>query len=126
MEHLFSLEIFAEVGVALAGFSGVAAAIAGSSPTGLLPRQRIGFWMVLFCGLSAMIWALLPQALWNFSISEPLVWRSLCFAEAPFVAIAVVAPWRYHKALERTGHPSQYPHLYWVLGPVVTTIGVGA
>ena len=78
--------------------------------------------MVLFCGFSAVIWALLPRALVNFSVSEPLVWRSLCFAEAPFAVIACVAPWRYHKALERAGHPSRFPYLYPVLGPLATTL----
>ena len=124
MERFDSLEIFAEIGIALAGFSGVAAAIAGRSTVGLLPRQRPGFWSVIACGLAAAMGALIPQAVSNFGVAELTVWRVGCLAFAILFVIAWVVLWRYHQRLNREGTPSPFARAYPISGVIVAALAL--
>ncbi len=125
MDRLDSLEIFAEIGIALAGFSGVAAAIAGRSPAGLAPRQRPGFWTVLAAGFSLAILALLPRAIANFGVPEPAVWRVLCLGVSPGFVLLWVLLWRNHRQLERSGHPAYAPRAYPIGGVIAAALSLG-
>ena len=122
MERLVSLEIFAEIGIALAGFSGVAAAVAGRSPAGMLPRQRPGFWSVISIGFMLAILALVPRAIASYGVSEPIVWRTVCVVAVPFFVVPWLVLWRYHQRLDQAGHPSTSPWVYPVAGAIMAIV----
>ena len=99
----------AQVAVALAGFSGLIAAIRTAAPDGWHPRDIWSLSWMLGASIGALILALLPLWLALFGWSEDFVYRtSSGFAFLYIGAFACVMAWTGHR-LTITGYPPRVP-----------------
>jgi hypothetical protein len=105
----------AQVGVALAGFSGLIAAIRTASPEGWHPRDIWSLAWMLGTSMGALMFALLPMWLSLFDWSDARVYRlaSAILALYTFVLAGVLA--RAGRRLTRNGYPPRVPLFPFVL-----------
>lgn len=75
MQAAGTLELFAEISVAFAGFTGLAAVVRGASPDpGVRSHQRALRFLVEY-SLFTLVYCVLPLVLWNIGLPEAAVWR---------------------------------------------------
>ena len=74
MSNLPILEVFAELAIAIVGFSGVVVALQTRRSSGD-PLTRIKLSVLLGYGTSGILWSMLPQMLLAAEIDETMIWR---------------------------------------------------
>ncbi len=72
MQVAGTLEVFAEIAIAIAGFSGVVSALSDSKKATNLDRARLA--MLLQTSLSAAFFSLLPLVLFSTSLAPASIW----------------------------------------------------
>jgi hypothetical protein len=118
----------AQVGVSLAGFSGLIAAIRTTAPEGWRPRDIWSLSVMLAASIGALALALLPPWLALFDWPESRVFRVsnaiACVYIGSFLAITL----RAGRALTRSGHPPRVPYFpsLFMLLLGVSTVATGA
>ncbi len=73
----------AEIGATLAGFTAIVGILARSDRSNI--RSRTFFWLMIEFSFATMLFSLLPFAVSNFEIVEPLVWAASSFVMAAFI-----------------------------------------
>ena len=120
----------AQIAVALAGFSGLIAAIRTAAPEGWHPRDIWSLSWMLGASIGALVLALLPLWLALFGWSEELVYRvSSCLAFLFIGTFVCVMLWA-GRRLTLKGHPPRVPYfpatIALLLGVATTVAGAGA
>lgn len=120
----------AQIAVALAGFSGLIAAIRTAAPEGWHPRDIWSLSWMLGASIGALVLALLPLWLALFGWSEELVYRvSSAFAFLYIGTFVCVMAWA-GRRLTLKGHPPRVPFfptsIALLLGVAAAVAGVGA
>jgi len=120
----------AQVAVALAGFSGLIAAIRTAAPDGWHPRDIWSLSWMLGASIGALILALLPLWLALFGWSEDFVYRiSSAFAFFYIGTFVCVMAWT-GRRLTLRGHPPRVPvfpaAIALLLGAAAAVAAVGA
>jgi len=103
----FSVNTIAEVSVALAGFSGLAAAFRTRQMRDWAEWERIWFWYILTWSLGSLLFALLPGVLDGLRVSPATSWVLCNVGLAAFILGAVGYGARRGLRLHRSGvsHP---------------------
>lgn len=117
MEATDSLNTIAEVAIALAGFSGLAAVFRSQPFQAWAPRERFAFWLIFVCSLGALFFALIPSAFHYFGLSERVTWRSASLLMLLWIAGVLVAAVIADRRMNRTGHPRAWPFSWRVGAP---------
>ena len=113
----------AQVGVALAGFSGLIAAIRTAAPEGWHPRDIWSLAWMLGTSMGALMFALLPMWLSLFDWPEANVYRLSSAALGLYALVLVSVLARAGRRLTREGFPPRVPLFPLVL---VSLMGVAA
>ena len=71
-----TLEIVAQIGVALAGFAGIVGALAGEKFRPTHPEVWYPFWALIGSGLGVVFVSLLPLLLHHFRAADNVVWAA--------------------------------------------------
>jgi peptidoglycan/LPS O-acetylase OafA/YrhL len=120
----------AQIAVALAGFSGLIAAIRTAAPEGWHPRDIWSLSWMLGASIGALILALLPLWFALFGWSDERVYRtSSAFAFLYIGAFVCVMMWK-GRRLTMAGHPPRVPFfptaIALLLGVSAAAAGAGA
>jgi hypothetical protein len=112
----FSLDTIAEVSVALAGFSGLAAAFRSRNMRDWAEWERIWFWYILAWSFTSLLFSLLPAALGGLGIASASVWLFCNLSLAVFIGAALGHGTLRGQRLHRAGvtHPQ----------PLLTSVAV--
>ena len=115
------LDTIAEISVALAGFSGLAAAFRKRQFSEWTRRERLGLWQILNWSVYTLFFALVPGALLNLDIPQEAIWRLM--SATAFIAITVYAAALLVRSrrLTRGGEPAEG----WAY-PLNSVVGVSA
>lgn len=120
------LALTAQVGVALAGFSGLVAAIRATSPEGWHPRDIWSLTWMLGTSMGALMFALLPMWLGLFGWPEGRVYAFasalLCVYTFAIVGVQV----RAGRKLTRAGFPPRVPFFPFTLTSLLTVAAIAA
>jgi hypothetical protein len=75
MQASATLELFALLSIAFAGFSGLAVVVRGASiePSEASHQRALGF--LVECSVCTLAYSVLPLVLWNLGLPESAVWR---------------------------------------------------
>ena len=122
------LVAIAQIAVALAGFSGLIAAIRTASPEGWHPRDIWSLAWMLGASIGALVLALLPPWLMLFQGTEASAYRwSSAVACAYMAVFGTAMAWRGWR-LMRGGYPPRVPLFPSAIGVllVVATLATGA
>jgi hypothetical protein len=127
VEGAIDLGTFAELGVALAGFTALIAVLRGGSIGSWHPRARVALWYIVCHGLGAVLFALLPSLL---AVLQPVSWTGALIALALFHVAAFGLLFRRHLTLLSEGISTPNTWYYWLNGVVsvinVAVLGLGA
>ena len=120
----------AQIAVALAGFSGLIAAIRTAAPEGWHPRDIWSLSWMLGASIGALVLALLPLWLALFGWSEELVYRASSALAFLYIGTFVcVMAWS-GRRLTLTGYPPRVPlfpaTIALLLGVAAAVAGAGA
>ena len=107
----FSLDTIAEVSVALAGFSGLAAAFRSRTMREWMKWERIWFWYILAWSFASLLFSLLPAALGGLGVRPSSAWPLCNVSLAVFIAAAIGHGVRQGWRLHRIGVPHPQPLL---------------
>ena len=120
----------AQIAVALAGFSGLIAAIRTAAPEGWHPRDIWSLSWMLGASIGALVLALLPLWLALFGWSEELVFRASSAFAFLFVGTFVCVMVWAGRRLTLKGHPPRVPFfptaITLLLGAAAAMAGAGA
>ena len=131
MDEADLLQTLAEVGVAIAGFTGVVVVLGRRARGDWSPPEIQWLHMLLLSSLCVVFFALLPVVLENAGLAPALVWRP----SAGFLAVAcagiMVLGWRrflphlraYPKSWRALGYLSSVLHLASVVGCGLVALG---
>jgi hypothetical protein len=109
-----------QLGVALAGFSGLIAAIRTAAPDGWHPRDIWSLSWMLGASIGALVLALLPLWLALFDWSDQLVYRICSAVASLYIGTLVgVMAWT-GRRLTRSGHP---PRVRYFPATIVLLLG---
>lgn len=87
MQGSDQLTAIAEVGVALAGFTGVIGALGMRDHTSLSEAARLQVWLMLEFSLGTVFFSLLPFAPANFGAADSLIWSISSGVMAVFMLV---------------------------------------
>lgn len=99
----------AQIAVALAGFSGLVAAIRTAAPEGWHPRDIWSLFWMFGASIGALVLALLPLWLTLFEWPEDLVYRASSAVAFLYIATLVTAMAGAGLRLTRRGYPPRIP-----------------
>lgn len=99
----------AQIAVALAGFSGLVAAIRTASPEGWHPRDIWSLFWMFGASIGALILALLPLWLALFNWPEELVYRASSVVASLYIGTFAWVMVRTGMRLTRRGYPPRIP-----------------
>lgn len=120
----------AQIGVALAGFSGLIAAIRTTAPEGWHPRDPWSLSWMLATSIGALMLALLPLWLGLFPWTTERVFRISCGATCLYTGVLVIARAIAGRRLTRAGYPPRVPYfplaLTCLLSLAAIASGLGA
>lgn len=125
MQGALSLEVIAEISIALAGFSGLIAMVRSGPVHDWPPRVRLAFWISLNWSVAAVTLSLLPSLLLPIGLSS---WPLLNGVASALLVAGLALMLRAHLQLNRQGAPTQNPW-HWVANisvVVVGAVGTGA
>ena len=113
----------AQVGVALAGFSGLIAAIRTAAPEGWHPRDIWSLSWMLGASIGALVLSLLPLWLSLFGGPDEIVYRIASAVAALYIGTLVcVLGWSGHR-LTAAGFPPRVPYFPYA---IVLLLGISA
>jgi hypothetical protein len=119
-----------QLAVALAGFSGLIAAIRTATPDGWYPRDIWSLSWMLGASIGALVLALLPLWLSLFGFPQERVYRISSGIASFCIALFVVLMAWQGRRLTRSGHPPRVPYFPWaivlLLGAASAVTGAGA
>jgi hypothetical protein len=103
----FSFDTIAEVSVALAGFSGLAAAFRTRRMRDWAEWERVWFWYILSWSFGSLLFSLLPSVLGGLGLAPSVVWSLSSLMLALFILASVGFGARRGRQLHRLGafHP---------------------
>ena len=110
----------AQIGVALAGFSGLIAAIRTTAPEGWHPRDPWSLSWMLATSIGALMLALLPLWLGLFPWTTEKVYRISCGAACVYCGVLVVVRSIAGRRLTRAGYPPRVPYFPMTLTCLLT------
>lgn len=113
----------AQVAVALAGFSGLVAAIRIAAPDGWHPRDIWSLFWMFGASIGALVLALLPLWLALFGWSEAFVYRASSAVAALYIGTFAWVMVRTGMRLTREGYPPRIP---WFPSTVVLLLVVSS
>ena len=120
----------AQIGVALAGFSGLIAAIRTTAPEGWHPRDPWSLSWMLATSIGALMLALLPLWLGLVPWTTEKVYRISCGAACVYCGVLVVVRSIAGRRLTRAGYPPRVPYFPMTLTCLLTlaslATGLGA
>ncbi|KGQ19007.1 hypothetical protein LF41_97 [Lysobacter dokdonensis DS-58] len=116
----------AQLGVALAGFSGLIAAIRTTSPDGWHPRDIWSLSWMLGTSIGALVLALLPLWLSLFDLAQPLVYQLSSVVACVHTLALVAVQVRAGRRLTREGFPPRVPFFPFALVSLLTLAGLAA
>lgn len=119
-----------QLAVALAGFSGLIAAIRTASPDGWYPRDIWSLSWMLGASVGALVLALLPLWLVLFDVTDESVYRISCAAASLYIGSFVGTMAWTGRRLSRSGHPPRVPYfpatIVVLLGSSAVLMAAGA
>ena len=118
MDHVDILLTFAEVSIALAGFSGVVAVFGRRDPDSWSLADRLRFFSLVHTSLSSLLLCILPFGLLALNVAEASVWSSL---SALFVLYNILVLVLFTRRL-LAASASERAEVTWVVIPVVLAI----
>lgn len=113
----------AQIAVALAGFSGLVAAIRTAAPEGWHPRDIWSLFWMFGASIGALVLALLPPWLALFKWPEDVVYRASSAVAFLYIATLVWTMVRASLRLTRRGYPPRIP---WFPSTVVLLLSTSA
>ena len=116
----------AQIGVALAGFSGLIAAIRTTAPEGWHPRDPWSLSWMLATSIGALMLALLPLWLGLFPWSTDRVFRISCGVTCIYTAVLVVVRSIAGRRLTRAGYPPRVPFFPLTLTCLLTAAAIAS
>lgn len=116
----------AQIAVALAGFSGLVAAIRTAAPEGWHPRDIWSLFWMFGASIGALVLALLPLWLTLFEWPEDLVYRASSAVAFLYIATLVTAMAGAGLRLTRRGYPPRIPWFPSTVVLLLITSVVGA
>jgi len=120
-----SYEIIAEISIALAGFSGMVAALQRRAQDGLTERDRLALRQMLAWSALAFTFSLLPAALIDLGVShERTLTTCSLLLGLLMLAFSFFVLWRNHQ-VDRAGDRGPFPYLYLIV-PVAVFAEIGA
>ena len=111
----------AQVAVAIAGFSGLIAAIRTAAPEGWHPRDIWSLSWMLGASVGALVLALLPPWLALFALPASTVYRAACAVGCVYVGVFLAVMVARGRALTRRGHP---PRVRYFPGAIAVLLGI--
>ena len=114
----------AQLGVALAGFSGLIAAIRTTSPEGWHPRDIWSLSWMLGTSIGAFVLALLPLWLSMFDWALDVVYRIASSIACVFTLSLVAIQVRTGRRMTRNGFPPRVPFFPFALASLLSIAGV--
>lgn len=94
MEGESALQVFAEVSVALAGFTGVVAVFRERGPTAWTPVDFLRFRVMLGTSLAALLLSLLPFGLHGLGLGASAMWATCSGAFALYLVVVLPLDFR--------------------------------
>jgi hypothetical protein len=104
MQNEGFLLAIAQIGVTLAGFSGLVVAIRGAPPTAWHPRDMWSLSWMFGTSLGALFLALLPLLLGYFRLRDGVIWTSASLVLSIFMVVFAVTMAVSGRRLTRLGH----------------------
>jgi hypothetical protein len=130
MPEAYLLVAIAQIAVALAGFSGLIAAIRTAAPEGWHARDIWSLSWMLGASIGALMLALLPLWLTLFKWSYDLTYRTSSVAAFLYIAMFLCIMLLTGRRLTRSGHPPRVRYFTSVvvllLGVSTVSVGAGA
>jgi len=124
MEGADALGLIAEIGIAIAGFAGVIAALRAQGGTmGTYEAMRIG--TLLGWSVSAVLAALLPFALHFAGLAEATIWTLSSSALAVLVAMVLLGASRVFRSLGAPRTPGDRAPGYRLVAPLLLAFPAG-
>ena len=114
----------AQIGVALAGFSGLIAAIRTTAPEGWHPRDPWSLSWMLATSIGALLLALLPLWLGLFPLETDSVYRISCAVACVYTGVLVVVRAIAGRRLTRAGFPPRVPYFPLTLTCLLTVAAI--
>ncbi len=114
----------AQIGVALAGFSGLIAAIRTTAPEGWHPRDPWSLSWMLATSIGALLLALLPLWLGLFPWTTDRVYRIACGATCVYTGVLVIVRAIAGRRLTRAGYPPRVPYFPLTLTCLLTLAAI--
>ena len=114
----------AQIGVALAGFSGLIAAIRTTAPEGWHPRDPWSLSWMLATSIGALLLALLPLWLGLFPLETDSVYRISCAVACVYTGVLVVVRAIAGRRLTRAGFPPRVPYFQLTLTCLLTVAAI--
>jgi hypothetical protein len=123
-----SLYTIAEVGVTLAGFSGLVVAFLRRNLSSWSPGEFLSFFFLISNSLLVVAFSLLPIPLLLWGLSESTIW-ALC---SPLMAVwfiggdVAIIRWTRHNeaSFDRMGYPLWFWVIQWATLPVAASMGI--
>jgi hypothetical protein len=105
----------AEIGVAIAGFSGVVAVFGARSEGQWTPDDRLRLAFLLTCSMTVVFFSLLPFAMAALHVPAKVVWRAASGLLAIWLILADVIAFRSAARVRRKFHSESRPWLKWLV-----------
>jgi hypothetical protein len=120
------LALAAQVGVALAGFSGLVAAIRATAPEGWHPRDIWSLAWMLGTSMGALMFALLPMWLALFEWNDTGMHRLASALLAAYTLLLLFVQVRSGRRLTRTGFPPRVPFFPFALTSLLACAAIAS
>ncbi len=111
MQVAGTLEVFAEIAIAIAGFSGVVSALISSTKATDLDRARLA--MLLQSSFSTAFFCLLPLVLFSTSLAPASIWGVTSCCWIIYVAVNLTT---IRQRIQKAGKLSRPILVFWISG----------
>lgn len=120
-----SHEVIAEISVALAGFSGMTAALQRRAQDGFTERDRLALRQMLTWSGLALVFSLLPAVLVELGISPEGTLAACSLGLGSLMLAFSFVVLSRNRRVERAGDRGPFPYLYLII-PIAVFIEIGA
>jgi hypothetical protein len=111
VDHGDFLIALAQIGVAIAGFSGIVAVVGARSAGQWRPDDRLRLAFLLVCSLTVVFFSLLPFAMTALHLPDTVLWRSTSGLLAVWLVLANILAFR---SMARARHEFQSDSRPWL------------
>ena len=122
MEGESTLQVFAEVGVALTGFTGVVAVFGNRAQGGWKPIDLLRFRIMLGSSIATLLLALLPLALQQLGLPLRMLWGLSSGAFVLYQGTVIVLDIRQARRIGAFQDPTYNPWIRRFIGVTASTI----